>query len=167
MRPIKSSTSVLSPSPPIQMNPFPRPSLPFPPFPRHGLGTSPFDGRRCTSILSSHSSRTHPSSASDGSTLPFGLYPNLLTSAIGVATFIALWPLLVVLHWTGAEEFTLPADGRTWASIAGIALGGVTFNSGYMVRCVATHPVNVNLTINRSRFSLEFGDPSSPPLGIF
>ena len=91
------------------------------------------------SLLSSHSSRTHSSAASDGSTLPFGLYPNLLTSAIGVVTFISFWPLLVVLHWTGAEKFTLPADGRTWASIAGIALGGVTFNAGYMVRCFTTH----------------------------
>ena len=91
------------------------------------------------SLLSSHSSRTHSLAASDGSTLPFGLYPNLLTSAIGVVTFISLWPLLVVLHWTGAEKFTLPADGRTWASIAGIALGGVTFNAGYMVRCFTTH----------------------------
>jgi drug/metabolite transporter (DMT)-like permease len=88
-------------------------------------------------ILSSQPSRTHPPAASDESTLPFGLYPNLLTSAIGVATFIALWPLLMVLHWSGAEKFTLPADARIWAGIAGIALGGVTFNAGYMVRCVS------------------------------
>jgi len=88
------------------------------------------------SLLSSRSSRTHSSASSiNGLTLPLGLYPNLLTSAIGVVTFITLWPFLVVLHWTGAEKFTLPADGRTWASIAGIALGGVTFNAGYMVCC--------------------------------
>ena len=97
-------------------------------------------------LPSSRSSRTHSSAASDGSTLPFGLYPNLLTSAIGVVTFISLWPLLVVLHWTGAERFTLPADGRTWASVAGIVLGGVTFNAGYMVRCVTTHSKDLNLS---------------------
>lgn len=91
------------------------------------------------SLLSSHSSRTLCPAANDGSTLPLGLYPNLLTSAIGVVTFISLWPFLVVLHWTGAEKFTLPADGRIWASIAGIALGGVTFNAGFMVRCVIAH----------------------------
>jgi len=98
------------------------------------------------SISSSHSLRTHSSAVSDGSTLAFGLYPNLLTSAIGVATFITLWPFLVVLHWTGAEKFTLPADGRTWASVAGITLGGVAFNSAYMVCCVATHSKNLNLS---------------------
>ena len=90
-------------------------------------------------LLSPHSLNTHSSSASDRSTLPFGLYPNLLTSGIGVITFVGLWPILVFLHWTGVETFTLPADGRTWAGIAGIAFGGVIFFSGYMVRCVATH----------------------------
>lgn len=98
------------------------------------------------SLLSSHSSRTLCSAVNDGSTLPLGLYPNLLTSAIGVVTFVALWPLLVVLHWTGAEKFTLPADGRIWASIAGIALGGITFNAGFMVRCITSHLKNLNLS---------------------
>jgi drug/metabolite transporter (DMT)-like permease len=90
------------------------------------------------SLLSSRSSRTYPPSADDGSTLPFGLYPNLLTSAIGVATLVSLWPMLVILHWTGVERFTLPVDGKTWASVAVIMLAGITFNSGYMVSHVVS-----------------------------
>ena len=116
------------------------------PIPPHSPGYEPVSTDDDASLLSSHSHRTQSSSASDGSTLPFGLYPNLLTSAIGVTTFVALWPILVFLHWTGVEKFTLPADGRTWASIAGIALGGVAFNSGYMVRCVASHPMSMSLS---------------------
>jgi len=121
------------------------------PFPPHSpvsstrVGYEPLSTDDDASVLSSHSSSTHSSSASDGSTLPFGLYPNLLTSAIGVVTFITLWPILVILHWTGTEKFTLPADGRIWASIAGIALGGVAFNAGYMVRCVGTYSMNAKL----------------------
>lgn len=115
------------------------------PSPPRSPGYEPILTYDDASLLSSRTSRTH-SSASDGSTLPFGLYPNLLTTAIGVTTFMTLWPVLVFLHWTGVEKFILPADGRTWASIAGIALGGVTFNSGYMVRCVATHSMNVDLS---------------------
>jgi drug/metabolite transporter (DMT)-like permease len=91
------------------------------------------------SVPSSYSTRTYLSSPSDELILPFGLYPNLLTSAVGIITITALWPMLVVLHWTGAEKFTLPADSRTWASVAGNALGGVAYNSGYMVHRVATH----------------------------
>ena len=98
-------------------------------------------------LLSSRSLNMHSSSASDGSTLPFGLYPNLLTSGIGVVTFAALWPILVFLHWTGAEKFTLPADGRTWAGIAGIACGGVISNSGYMVRSVDIHQSISNICL--------------------
>ena len=116
------------------------------PIPPHSPGYEPVLTYEDASLLSSHSSRAHSSSAGDESTLSFGLYPNLLTSAIGVTTFLTLWPVLVCLHWTGVEEFILPADSRTWASIAGIALGGVAFNSGYMVRCVATGSMNVNLT---------------------
>ena len=76
------------------------------------VGHEPLSTDDNASALSSHSSSTHSSSASDGSTLPLGLYPNLLTSAIGVVTFIALWPILVILHWTGTEKFPFPADGR-------------------------------------------------------
>jgi drug/metabolite transporter (DMT)-like permease len=122
------------------------PPPPYSPLSSTRAGYEPLVTDDDASLLPSHPSPTHSSAPSNGLTLPFGLYPNLLTSAIGIVTFIALWPLLVVLHWTGAEKFTLPADGRTWASIAGIALGGVTFNAGYMVCCVTTHSRNPKLS---------------------
>jgi drug/metabolite transporter (DMT)-like permease len=64
---------------------------------------------------------------------PFGLHPNLITSLIGLATGILLWIFLPILHYTGIEIFRLPEDWRTVFSIVGIALGGVVFNSGFMV----------------------------------
>ena len=67
-------------------------------------------------------------------------------SHIGVVTFIALWPILVILQWTGTKKFNFPADSRIQASISGIALGGVALNSGYMVRCVGTYSMNAKLS---------------------
>jgi len=37
------------------------------------------------------------------------------------------------LDWRGEVYLASRCDGRTWASIAGIALGAVTFNAGYGV----------------------------------
>ena len=125
------------PSDPDESTPAPIP--PQSPVSSTRAGYEPLSTEDEAFILSSHSLDTHSSSAGDGSTLPFGLYPNILTSGIGAVTLITLWPILVFLHWTGAEKFTLPADGRTWAGIAGIALSEVIFNSGFMVRCIAAH----------------------------
>ena len=114
---------------------------PHPPVPSTRARYEPILADAESPFLSSYALNTHSSSANNGSTLPFGLYPNLLTSGIGVVTFLALWPILVLLHWLEAEKSTLPADGRIWGGIAGIALGGVTFNSGYMVPWVSTYHV--------------------------
>lgn len=64
---------------------------------------------------------------------PFGLHPNLITSIIGLLTFAVLWIPLPFLHITGLEPFALPPDFLTVISIAGIALGGMVFNAGFMV----------------------------------
>ncbi len=64
---------------------------------------------------------------------PFGLHPNLITSLLGVFTFIFLWIPIPFLHWSGAEHFRLPPDQWTTLAIAGIALSGVAFNGGFMV----------------------------------
>lgn len=64
---------------------------------------------------------------------PFGLHPNLLTSAVGLATLILLWIPIPILNATGAETFRLPPDGITVLAIGGIALGGVVFNAGFMI----------------------------------
>jgi hypothetical protein len=68
-------------------------------------------------------------------TLPFGLYANMLTGAIGLCTFAVLWIPIPLLHWMGAEEFALPSNLLTVISISGIALSGMVFNAGFMVYC--------------------------------
>ncbi|KAH9950367.1 hypothetical protein B0H21DRAFT_532263 [Amylocystis lapponica] len=64
---------------------------------------------------------------------PFALYPNFLTSAIGVCTFLFLWIPMPFLHYFGVVHFELPPNTFTVLVIAGIALGGVIFNAGFMV----------------------------------
>lgn len=64
---------------------------------------------------------------------PFGLYPNALTSAIGVCTFLALWIPIPILHYSGTEPFSLPPTLLTLFAIAGVAVSGVVFNAGFMV----------------------------------
>ncbi|KAJ7169853.1 hypothetical protein C8R46DRAFT_949246 [Mycena filopes] len=64
---------------------------------------------------------------------PFGLHPNLLTSAIGLCTLSVLWIFLPILHFTGVERFLLPDSFLAFFTIIGIALGGVIFNAGFMV----------------------------------
>ena len=64
---------------------------------------------------------------------PFGLYPNMLTSAIGVCTFLTLWIPIPVLHFLDIERFALPHRAITYVVIAGIALSGSIFNAGFMV----------------------------------
>lgn len=69
---------------------------------------------------------------------PFGLHPNLLTSAIGLCTLTILWIPLPVLHYLNIEPFALPPDSATYLAIAGIATGGVIFNAGFMVSTLAS-----------------------------
>jgi hypothetical protein len=64
---------------------------------------------------------------------PFGLHPNLLTSAIGLCTLCVLWIFIPVLHHTGVEPFLLPSSLTITFTIVGIALSGVVFNAGFMV----------------------------------
>ncbi|KAG8891688.1 hypothetical protein FRC00_013282, partial [Tulasnella sp. 408] len=47
---------------------------------------------------------------------PFGLYPNLITSMIGVTTLFALWLPIPIMHHLGVgQPFALPQDWTTWA----------------------------------------------------
>ena len=63
---------------------------------------------------------------------PFGFHPNLLTSIMGLFTFILLWIPIPFLHYSGVEIFRLPPNFFTVLAISGIALGGVVFNAGFM-----------------------------------
>jgi len=64
---------------------------------------------------------------------PFGLHPNLLTSAIGFCTASVFWVFIPVLHYMGVELFVLPNSFAVILTIVGIALSGVVFNAGFMV----------------------------------
>ena len=64
---------------------------------------------------------------------PFGLYPNLLASGIGLMTLASLWIALPILHYSGYERFRLPDNLTVILSVAGIAGSGLVFNSGLLV----------------------------------
>lgn len=66
-------------------------------------------------------------------TLPFGLHANFLTSCIGLLTFVIMWLPIPLLHYLKVEPFRLPQNFHTVLAIAGISLGGVVFNAGFMV----------------------------------
>ncbi|KAF8898766.1 hypothetical protein BD779DRAFT_1485450 [Infundibulicybe gibba] len=72
---------------------------------------------------------------------PFGLHPNMLTSAIGFCTLIILWIPLPILHLLNIEHFVLPPNAMTTLAIVGIALSGVVFNAGFMVLLGVWGPV--------------------------
>ncbi|KAJ7103551.1 hypothetical protein B0H15DRAFT_812695 [Mycena belliarum] len=76
---------------------------------------------------------------------PFGLHPNLLTSAIGLCTLGLLWIFIPVLHIMGVEPFLLPPNLGVFFTIVGIALSGVVFNAGFMVLLGLWGPIIVSV----------------------
>lgn len=64
---------------------------------------------------------------------PFGLYANMLTSGMGLLTFLVLWIPLPVMHFLGVEPFYLPANALTTFTVVGIAMSGVMFYMTFMV----------------------------------
>ncbi|KAK2461934.1 hypothetical protein APHAL10511_006397 [Amanita phalloides] len=76
---------------------------------------------------------------------PFGLHPNLLTSFVGLLTFIILWIPLPLLHYYGIEKFRLPDDAKTYFAICGIAAGGIVFNAGFMVLLGIWGPITTSV----------------------
>jgi len=75
----------------------------------------------------------------------FGLHPNLLTSGIGLMTFLILWIMFPVLHYTGYEQFRLPDSPKTLLSIAGIAGSGLVSNAGLMILLGIWGPIVVSV----------------------
>jgi len=76
---------------------------------------------------------------------PFGFHPNLLTSIMGLFTFILLWIPIPFLHYSGAEIFRIPPNFSTVLTISGIALGGVVFNASFMVLLGIWGPIIVSV----------------------
>ncbi|KAL4069638.1 hypothetical protein V8B97DRAFT_1968410 [Scleroderma yunnanense] len=93
---------------------------------------------------------------------PFGLHPNLVTTSIGVFTFLVLWIPIPILHYYRLEEFHLPTRPDVLIAIAGITASGVMFNAGFMILLGAWGPIVTSvgslLTIVLTLFSdLIFG----------
>ncbi|KAF9535460.1 hypothetical protein CPB83DRAFT_801858 [Crepidotus variabilis] len=76
---------------------------------------------------------------------PFALYPNLLTSLLGLLTLLTLWLPLPLLHLSSLEIFHPPPSCTVWAGIAGIAGTGVVFNAGFMILLGVWGPVIVSV----------------------
>lgn len=74
---------------------------------------------------------THP--------LPFGLYPNFITSLVGITTLLVAWPLPLLLSPTSSSSSSIapPAAEGTFLQIAfsvtAIALTGLIWNAGYLI----------------------------------
>ncbi|KAI0076082.1 hypothetical protein K474DRAFT_1685035 [Panus rudis PR-1116 ss-1] len=64
---------------------------------------------------------------------PFALYPNLITTAIGICTLLLLWIPVPIVRFLGVGSFSLPADLKSTGVIFGIALSGLVFNAGFMI----------------------------------
>lgn len=88
--------------------------------------------------------KTSPSSAQPP-VLPFALYPNLITSLIGICTIGILLPVFPILHFAGLEEFESPwsfaaSRSATEGTPLGLTLAvtlcgslGVLYNGAFMI----------------------------------
>ncbi|OCF39537.1 hypothetical protein I317_06646 [Kwoniella heveanensis CBS 569] len=72
--------------------------------------------------------------------LPPALHANFLTSCIGVATLLLLWPPVIALDWLGYEDFRWPGTGGgaegfwdIWSSLSIVFWAGSLYNAGLMV----------------------------------
>ncbi|WVF68554.1 hypothetical protein IAT40_003322 [Kwoniella sp. CBS 6097] len=72
--------------------------------------------------------------------LPPALHANFLTSCIGVATLLLMWPPVIVLDWMGYEDFRWPGTGvgaqgfwDIWSSLWIVFWSGSLYNAGLMV----------------------------------
>ncbi|WVQ96094.1 hypothetical protein IAU59_003195 [Kwoniella sp. CBS 9459] len=72
--------------------------------------------------------------------LPPALHANFLTSCIGVATLLLMWPPILALDWMGYEDFRWPGTGSgaeafwdIWSSLSIVFCAGSLYNAGLMV----------------------------------
>ncbi|WWC73570.1 uncharacterized protein I206_107542 [Kwoniella pini CBS 10737] len=79
--------------------------------------------------------QNHSNEIENGSivNLPPALHANFITSCIGLATFLLLWPPIIFLNWSGYEEFVWPNGDGVWSCLIAIFIGGTIYNAGLMV----------------------------------
>ncbi|KAG8832192.1 hypothetical protein FRC17_001786 [Serendipita sp. 399] len=75
--------------------------------------------------------------------LPFGLYPNFMTSLAGLTTLLLLWPLPIILSTSTSSSGhpTQASSASIIVSICAIATAGLIWNSGYLVLLSIWGPV--------------------------
>lgn len=95
--------------------------------------------------------------------IPFGLYPNFLTSCMGLLTFIVMWIFIPILDYTNVERFTLPTDIWTSVCIFGIVCTGVMFYMTFMVRKLSS--VSTGSLTNRLQILLGVWGPVVTSVG--
>lgn len=139
--PIPPESGPPSPSPHIQVYPNPRqPShhvdlIPLSPESSQSSLRSPLDRSVSrTPLLDRSGSATPTDTPLLASQLPPALHANFLTSCIGFATIVLLWPPILLLHWTGWETFRWPAgdgvtSGTVWAGLGVVAWSGAFYVS--------------------------------------
>lgn len=78
---------------------------------------------------------TLPLQRGGGEALPFGLYPNFITSLVGITTIFIAWPLPLFLSTPqpAQDPGTTSSSMQIVLSILAIALSGLTWNAGYLV----------------------------------
>lgn len=74
--------------------------------------------------------------------LPFGLYANLITSLVGVGTLLLLWPILLIPSSSpSVSPAPSPSGPSLIPSIIALAISGLTFNTAYLILLSIWGPV--------------------------
>ncbi|GAA6010973.1 hypothetical protein JCM11491_005891 [Sporobolomyces phaffii] len=115
---------------------------------------------------STHSSTTlHPATPSP--TL-FLLYSNLITSMIGLFTFLFLWIPIPFLDYFGWEVWEGFPPRQAWGALAGIIGGSILFNASFMILLALWGPVVASVANLLTLILVAVSDalfvPTAPPL---
>ncbi|GAA5903448.1 uncharacterized protein JCM6883_005006 [Sporobolomyces salmoneus] len=153
----RSSSPIPDIDPPTSSSAF---EFPPPPSPSFTLTNS-------LSTSSQHSSSSTLPTLAPSPTL-FLLYSNLITSLIGLLTFLFLWipiPFLNLIGWEIWEGFPPRA---AWGALVGIVGGGVLFNGCFMVLLSLWGPVVASVANLLTLILVALCDalfvPTAPPL---
>jgi drug/metabolite transporter (DMT)-like permease len=93
-------------------------------------------------------------------------FANVVGSTIGTCTFLWLWPILPILHFTGFETFELPHGDAFWVLVVSV-IANATFSGSFLILMSLTSPVLSSVAALLTTFlvavvdKLLFGTPIS------
>lgn len=67
-------------------------------------------------------------------------FANVIGSVIGLLTFLLLWPIIPIMHWTGIETFVAPT-GEILIVLLTSVLANCIFSGSFLVLMALTSPV--------------------------